>query len=822
MGSSMSLSIIGGLWDKIRAFFDIIPKVIYFLYAALSSGVDAMQALVRKLAGLDVYYVGGSEVAQTDPLSEFVYGILGIGGNKVMYQALNTVFWSLVVFAVIILAISTIIAIIKSHYNEDTNGTSPWKYIYQAIKAIFTFALIPFVTLLGMKLATFTLNSLDQIIAGGGNEDAVTAMYGPSAAAKFKSTEIKKDSGVYYYVNYDYFGYGNPTTSTTFSGMLFKASANSANRVRIGSLKLNNVRQVKNDGAQIFGASDCNDFSTLTNDDDKREYIAYQIDYAFANCLKMEKPFNYSEVIDTTDDALVVSAADIFGYGKSNISTFSKFDVSFVWLFYNLWSFNFIIAFAGVFSVFAIMISIILGLMTRLLYGAALFLIYPTLLGLAPMDNFKAFKSWGTTFMGQILMAIGSIVGINLTLLIIPYVQTIKFFNIFIIDQIINLIILIAGLMMAKDIINLVSGFVGSNANAMAAGDSKKGAVAGALKQGAGMTAKVGLGTARVMGATVTSVGRGAGRVVLAGTATFRANRRAKKTRGLETDAVEAAGLLTDNENAKKVAMDAAVRNNSKLAETATTAYNDTYNDYIKAHKTKDMDAAEQAKMKAEAEKEAEKARYSAVEKQVKDKGYDSFGADGARLQKAFDDYDSAKASSDRKAMDASAARDKVDAIVKRYNLKVKDDGKYRFATEAEEKQLKQMKKDQGETAGEKAKMVGLDIWEGFKKSIDSVSIGKSIADAFNKSVSEVGKNTGIDKLVAASKDVLKGNFSWKGGAFDGKKDKATGDDLARQNAAEQQKQSEKTNKTLEELLKVTKNQNKEKSNSTTSGSDKK
>ena len=812
MSVSALNGIMSGLWDKIRAFFDIIPKTIYFLYAALSSGVDAMQALVRKLAGLDVYYVGDSTVTRTDPLSEFIYGILGVGDNKVMYQTLNTVFWSLVVFAVIILAVSTIIAIIKSHYNEDTNGTSPWKYIYQAIKAIFTFALIPFVTLLGMKLATFTLNSLDQIITGSGTGDEVVAMYGSSAAAKFKYEEI---NGAKSYIYYDYFGSQSPTTSTTFSGMLFKAAAYSSNRVRRGSLKIENARAIENGGVKIFGASDCSNYTVLTDDDDRKEYIGLQVDYAFANCLKVENKFNYNYLIETTDDANVVGSADIFRLGN-DLGEFSKFNVSMIWLFYNLWTFNYIIGFAGVFSVFAIMISIILGLMTRLLYGAALFIIYPTLLGLAPMDNFKAFKSWGTKFMGQILMAIGSVVGINLTLLIIPYVQTIKFFGIWAIDLVINIIILVAGLMMTKDIIAMVSGFIGDGTSALTVGEGKKGAVAGGLKQGVGMTAKVGLGTARVMGATVTSVGRGAGRVVLAGTAATRANRREKKAKELENEAGRAVEYLNNRETGKHIAMNKAANNNAELNEAGQKAYDDAYKNYIKENEKDDMTDKQRAAMEKKAAEKAREARFSAMENHIKDKGFGSFGADGAYLQKAFDNYDSAKASSDRKAMDASTARDNVEAIVKRYNLKLNNNGQYRYATEAEEKQLKQMKKDQGETAGERAKMVAMDIGKGLANAIDSASIGRSIADAFNKSVSEVGKNTGIDKLVAASKDVLKGNFSWKGGAFDGKKDKATGDDLARQNAAEQQKQSEKTNKTLEELLKVTKNQSKDRSTSTT------
>ena len=63
-----------------------------------------------------------------------------------------------------------------------------------------------------------------------------------------------------------------------------------------------------------------------------------------------------------------------------------------------------IVGYAGVFVTFAIMISIVIGLMSRLIKGAVLFLVYPSILGIAPLDDFKAFKSWGQMFMQQVMM----------------------------------------------------------------------------------------------------------------------------------------------------------------------------------------------------------------------------------------------------------------------------------------------------------------------------------------------------------------------------------------------------------------------------------
>ena len=131
----------------ILGIFAIIPQVIYFLYTSVASLLDVCQMLIRKLAGLDVYYVANSTTGQytekqRDILKEFIEGILGI--NK-QYSALSTVFWALVIFAVIVLVIATILAIIKAQYNYDSEKSSPMKIIGNSLKSLATIAITPLI-----------------------------------------------------------------------------------------------------------------------------------------------------------------------------------------------------------------------------------------------------------------------------------------------------------------------------------------------------------------------------------------------------------------------------------------------------------------------------------------------------------------------------------------------------------------------------------------------------------------------------------------------------------------------------------------------------
>ncbi len=778
-----------GFFEKIATIVDIIPKIIYLLYACLASAVDALQALVRKLAGLDVYYQAttGEAVTGTDPLTEFVYGILGFGESAPLYDALNTVFWSFAIFGLIILVVSTMAAIIKSHYREDSQGTSPWKYIYTAGKAIFTFALVPVLVIIGLQLSSFVLRTLDNITAGSGSEQEMVSMFGQDAVRRFRSETVEgtaeyddegnriEGSGTVTYAFYDFFGGGAPSTSTTFSGMLFKASAYSCNRARTDSYS---VEQLREDffGGGILGNDD-SDYPSSGTADEQLEYIAEQVDYLFANNIHLATDYSYWQVVSESNDvAPVWSVTDVTRYGNSVISSFSKYDVSFVWIFYNLWTFNFIIGFVGVFVTFGIMISIILGMMSRLIKGAALFLVYPALLGIAPLDDFKAFKSWGVQFMQQLMMAFGSILGINLLLLVLPYVQNINFFNIGVVDAMIQLIMLVAGLLMAKDFIGMINGFVGG-ADAMNAGEGAKGSIGGKLKAGlkpAGAIAGAGL---RVAGKGALAVGKGA--VHIGQNIANKVGRKHAPKAALKANRKKNEALEKMKANGRDVAYMRTYSADKHRTEL------DNYQEERKKHYIKKGYDEETAENKAKADRAKQRDRFA-------DKDF------GGKFAAALNEAEHYKAVAAR----GNKAETKQ---VEKYGVKLgkdeKGNDKY-FRTAETDKTAKENNSNLG-------KNLAKDFGEG------AADIGKTIADAFLKSVKGVGNVMGVDKAVAGAKEVLGESLTFKGGVFEERKNKrkeaADKDKVekretaAAEESSAQTKALEKIAGSMESLLKETK-----------------
>ncbi len=796
----MNISLLnGGVFDWILAVLGNIPRFVYFLFACLTSGVDALQCLIRKLAGLDSYWVqdvttSGSnavEVTGRDPLTEFIYGILGIGSSSTAYKALNTVFWSLSIFALIVLALSTMIAMIKSHYSEDYQNTNPWKYIYTAIKAVLTYAIMPVIVVIGLELSSFILITLDNVTSGT-SSDKVVDVYGANVVrTKFEGVKDKKTNKTYY-THYDFFGAGLPTSNQTFGGMLFNAAAYSSNRARKGSITLDQL-----EATGIFANSSSPQIASMQSDNEKLSYAAYQIDYAFSNNIQLTNSISVDDLKGWFPDVIYVRGVDFFT--GLNISSFSKYEITAVWMFYDLWQFNLIVGFGGAISTIGILLSIIVGLMSRLIQGAALFLVYPTMLSLSPLDNFKAFKAWGTKFLQQIIMAYGAIVGINILMLILPYVQGISFFGtgtgLGALSAIINMIILIVGLLMTKDFIATVSGFIGG-ADASSAGEGLKGGITSFVKSGASKTVKAGAGIVRAQVAAGRLIGSGfKGAVNGVKHIKDRGNKRA-----LDYKEKFDSGRVLNNEI-------------NKLASA------------IKEGKESDLSPEEKAIAQL-----AEEARTNAKSGGASDKDADAAARAAAEsLLKTINARDK----------DGNVVRDRSGAAVSMYDdledkekryeagfLKGKDTDKHNKKLKRAEKVTEKM--ESGKLKYERGahgyyhkssrtfKEASSDRWQvikagakGVTKALhvdwDAKDAGKQLADSFLKTVSSVSEGTGVDKMIGGLKGIFQSSWTMKGTLLDPKPE---GDALQKKNAEDAKKsadsqleQTKQTNALLKQLV---------------------
>lgn len=476
--------------DFFKAMFNLIPKIIYLLYASCACVLDVLQLFFRKLAGLDVYYIDGVAYSG-DLLTNFIGSIFGINFNNTQpsYPALTTVFYSMIIFGVIICFVSVFISIIKAHYSYDGKST-PIQFVRAGGKALLNMVAVPLITILGLFVSQALLTALDSITSV--SSSTVEEMFGGKAAMKNYFEDVTTSKGATglastggeaesTFLYYDIFGFGGaiaygPDTeltwldkdikklvyigakNQTFSGSLFITAAYNANRVRLGQYNTENCTGMED----IFANA-----KNTKNGEDENDKLARMIDAAFANNLHLKNVKGLQNKYD--------SKKYFTNYYVSAVKDFSKFNVGAVWFFYDLWNFNFLVGFAGVVVCVSIFINIVFGMMARLITCLVLFLIAPPLFGLAPLDGGKAAKGWRENFMKQALMAYGAVVGMNLVMMILPYLNDIDFFNIPVADYLARTLLIITGLITIKSVIAVVSGLVGGeDANKSGEGVAKE------------------------------------------------------------------------------------------------------------------------------------------------------------------------------------------------------------------------------------------------------------------------------------------------------------------------------------------------------------
>lgn len=460
-------------WDRvmdiITGLFAFIPQCIYFLYTSIGSLLDVGQLVLRKLIGLDVYYIKdvdtGKYISKSgDILKEFVEGILGINNS---YSALNTVFWSLIIFGVIVLVLTTIFAIIKAHYNYDESKSQPIKIIGNSLKSLALMAITPLVVLFGVYMSEVILQSLDQITNPSGST-SVSKIYESEAMGMLKKVNVNRNgdavsadsSETYttYYYSYDMFGVKEWTNITTFSGKIFEIITYDANRVRMGDYTATqDVANTKWDNCGLFYTS---------QEGDIQEVVASQIDFAFVNTLSLASPHTVSikggEAGTVIGSTLTYGPSAAFAAGLIKVDHFSKFNIGLVWYYYNLWIVNYIVGFAAMIACGTLMLSLVFGLMKRLIFCVVLFIIQAPVIGISPLDGGNGFKEWKSKFLSYFISGYGTVAGMNLFFLVLPVLNNISFFNIFILDRIFSMVIVIAGLTLISKMVQLVSGFIGA------------------------------------------------------------------------------------------------------------------------------------------------------------------------------------------------------------------------------------------------------------------------------------------------------------------------------------------------------------------------
>lgn len=460
--------------DTVLSIFTFIPKIIYFLVACLISIVDMFQVLFRKIAGLDPIMIGEDVV-----VGDSAYKLITDALFTNEYPAIQLIFWSLIILGIFMIIVTSIIATIRLEYNPDKEkGNSKSKIIGNFLKALFSLAIVPIASIFGMFLCNTLVQGVDTIMTSNVvSSNEAYQYFDQWNSADLDNNSVDKDRKASY-VSYDIFGINIPSTMEPFSGTVFKASAYSCNRFRKYGVEY--LQQVNASGTKlgIFGEGKVNE----------PKVAADIIDTAFAINAKYK---GGTQTLSANGiDSDYYSPGWFAFFGSTTDSSFSKYNVEQVFYFYDLWTFNYIIAFASLIVLGKMYSNFCIGLMGRIFEILALFIFAPIAIGVMPSDGGAALGRWRTNYMAKYALAFFMIFGMNMVAPLVTITQSIKFFGLPILDYIINTIVIIAALNAVNSLTTTFASVLLDKAGKAAYEGSMKAAegVTGALGKSVGAT----------------------------------------------------------------------------------------------------------------------------------------------------------------------------------------------------------------------------------------------------------------------------------------------------------------------------------------------
>lgn len=428
-------------------FLSFIPKLVYFIATCLLSVVDFFQVTFRKLAGMDPVMIG-QEVTKGDSVYKIISDALLTG----KYPAINTMFWSLIILGILMLIVTSIMAVIRIEYRPDKEkGNSKAGIVKNFLTALFTFAIVPIASLFGMFLANELVQAVVEITASATPVDE-TYNYFDTWDGVQPGEEI--DPNLYditnSYMAFDIFGETIPTNTQPFSGVVFKACAHGCNRFRMyGDAYLAEINNSSTD-LGIFGTGQITEASVAAD----------IIDTAFSINARMKNTSSGGYSLDKNISGEYYSDWLSFFGSTKDLTHFSKYNVELVWYFYYLWIFNYIIAFAALVLMSKMYMQYCLSLMARLFEIAGLFIFAPVPVSMMPLDNGAALDRWRGDYIKRFSLLLFMVFGMNLVYPFMTIFGSIKFFGSPILDYIISTFVIVAGLNAVQSISKMLTGIL--------------------------------------------------------------------------------------------------------------------------------------------------------------------------------------------------------------------------------------------------------------------------------------------------------------------------------------------------------------------------
>jgi len=226
----------------------------------------------------------------------------------------------------------------------------------------------------------------------------------------------------------------------------------------------------------------------VSEDDDNYKDLMKLKDYTWTlRYYETGEEYNFDAIEKNQTRAYYANIVDDI-YANTNISIYEWGTVA---LNYTLFNINYLVLIVGGIFMLYVLCSLAFAMVRRLILILVLFIISPGVCSLYPLDEGKALGSWKSEFIKQVLSAYGAVAGLNIFFSIVPLIDKIQIYGGYVpqMDEFIQLFVLVSGLLVVKELIALISGFVGGE-DAYSKGSSLFASTRSAMKKYGGGAAR--------------------------------------------------------------------------------------------------------------------------------------------------------------------------------------------------------------------------------------------------------------------------------------------------------------------------------------------
>ena len=357
----------------------LFAQLLFWLYEFL----DTIFEMFQVLCGIERVSVDGMDGEES---------ILNIFLES---SSVTKAFLLIFLVAVLVAALSTIIAVVKNIINMKGGERKPHsRTIGQGFGAIITSLVMAVVMLTGITMSNYVLQKVNDATAPDSNLTLASQLFDMSVGKSY----AYEDKPIYEPV-YILDEFGDKIQETDENGLpLFDEEGNEVWKVERdeqGNIKYEEKLQIKRD----------EDGNPITESGWRNNHTAADIDFS----------------IMTPDDVFGVHKKDFVGLFEDPNKSYEQQPMV------EMKSFNFWTAYLVVIVILVALIFSMLGLVKRIFDIVMLFIVLPLISATIPLDDGARFKQWRDTVVSKIMLAYGALLSVNVFLLIVPTINSIDF-----------------------------------------------------------------------------------------------------------------------------------------------------------------------------------------------------------------------------------------------------------------------------------------------------------------------------------------------------------------------------------------------------------